>query len=49
MGNITVDFQDYKTEWLTDVVDGEPTAVDLGNRFCQKLARQWLELNEYSD
>jgi len=44
-----VDFETFRTEWLTDVVEGNPSTVDLGKRFARKLITQWLDVDESSD
>ncbi|MGO0063860.1 AIPR family protein [Brevibacillus fluminis] len=44
-----LNYQEFKDEWLTDVMDGNPSSVELGKRFSTKLVTQWLELDSYSD
>ncbi|WP_445307173.1 AIPR family protein [Microcoleus vaginatus] len=47
--NQIVDFETFRTEWLTDVVEGNPSTVELGKRFARKLITQWLDVHESSD
>jgi len=44
-----ISFDDFRNEWLEEVKDGNPTTVELGNRFARKLITQWLDLDELSD
>ena len=44
-----VDFETFRTEWLADVVQGNPSTVELGKRFARKLITQWLDVDESSD
>lgn len=45
----TINFEDYKNEWLKEINEGNPSTVELGNRFSKKLIIQWLDFNEDSD
>ena len=45
----TISFEDFKEEWLKDVISGNPSTVELGNRFSKKIIMQWLDFNEDSD
>ena len=47
--NPIVDFETFRTEWLADVVEGNPSTVELGKRFARKLITQWLDVDESSD
>lgn len=38
----------FEKEWLTDVLDGNPSTIEVGNRFSRKLVTQWLEIGEDS-
>lgn len=44
-----VSLDEFRNEWLEDVTRGDPTTVELGNRFARKLITQWLDLDETSD
>jgi hypothetical protein len=44
-----ISINEFRNEWLEDVTRGDPTTVDLGNRFARKLITQWLDLDEASD
>ncbi len=45
----SVDFEAFRQEWLEDIVEGNPSTVELGSRFSQKLITQWLDVDESSD
>ena len=45
----TISFDDFKTDWLTEITNGSPSTVELGNRFSKKLVMQWLDFNEDTD
>lgn len=45
----SVDFEAFRKEWLEDVVKGNPSTVELGNRFSRKLITQWIDVDESSD
>jgi hypothetical protein len=45
----SIDFEAFRQEWLEDVVEGNPSTVELGNRFARKLITQWLDVDESSD
>lgn len=44
-----ISFDEFRNEWLEDVTRGNPSTVELGNRFARKLITQWLDLDESSD
>jgi len=44
-----VSLDEFKREWLNDIVEGNPSTTELGNRFSHKLLTQWLGLDNYSD
>jgi hypothetical protein len=41
-----VTFDQFRDQWLAEIVDGNPSTVDLGNRFARKLLVQWLDVDE---
>lgn len=41
--------KEFISEWLSDVRAGDPSTVELGRRFAQKLVTQWLDVSENSD
>lgn len=47
MNKIT--YKEFKDEWLSEIQEGNPSSVVLGNRFSNKIVMQWLELDKYSD
>lgn len=42
-------FQDFRSQWLEEVVVGSPSTTELGHRFARKLITQWLDVFEDSD
>src|SRR6266446_10266915 len=44
-----ISLDEFRNEWLEDVKEGDPTTIELGNRFARKLITQWLDLDESSD
>jgi hypothetical protein len=45
----SVDFEAFRQEWLEDIVEANPSTVELGKRFSRKLITQWLDVDESSD
>jgi hypothetical protein len=41
-----ISFEQFRDQWLVEVVEGNPSTVELGNRFARKLVVQWLDLDE---
>lgn len=39
-------FEAFEKEWLTEVIAGNPSTIELGNRFSKKLVSQWLDFAE---
>ncbi len=44
-----VTFEEFKSVWLEDVIAGNPSSVELGNRFSRKLITQWKDIDDSSD
>jgi hypothetical protein len=44
-----IDFDSFCKEWLQDIIQGEPSTVELGRRFARKLITQWLDIEESSE
>jgi len=44
-----INYEDFKTEWLKDVIEGNPSTVELGNRFSRKILGDWLDFNEATE
>jgi hypothetical protein len=40
-----VGFEAFRDEWMREVTTGEPSTLELGRRFAQKLVPQWLDLD----
>ncbi len=41
-----VSYEEFKQEWLREITGGNPTSVELGNRFAKKLILQWLDTED---
>ncbi len=39
-------YDQFREEWLTDVLAGNPSSVEKGHRFATKLVTQWLDVTE---
>lgn len=39
-------YEEYRESWLDDVVSGDPSTVELGRRFAEKLVMQWLDYDD---
>lgn len=35
----------FEQQWLEDIVSGDPSPTDLGNRFVEKILRDWHEID----
>lgn len=43
-----VDFEDFKASWLESITAGNPSTVQLGQRFAHKIVSQWLDVDDES-
>lgn len=43
-----VSFEDFRSSWLESVTSGQPTTVQLGQRFAHKIVSQWLDIDDES-
>lgn len=41
-----VTYEEFKQEWLKEITEGNPSNVELGNRFARKLVLQWLDTED---
>ena len=39
-------FEEFEDQWLEEIRAGDPSTTQLGNRFAQKVLRDWLEIDE---
>ncbi len=44
-----VTFDQFREEWLRDVLVDNPSTLELGRRFARKLITQWRDIDESSD
>lgn len=42
-------YEDFKTEWLSDIVAGNPSTTELGHRFSRKILGDWLDFNSETE
>lgn len=40
-----IKYEDFKKEWLSPIIEGNPSTVELGNRFARKVLGDWLDFN----
>lgn len=45
-GRAVITFEEFETQWLEEVQAGSPSTTQLGNRFAQKILRDWHEIDE---
>lgn len=41
-----ITFEEFEAEWLDEIQAGCPTTIQLGNRFAQKILRDWHEIDD---
>jgi AIPR protein len=41
-----ITFDDFEEQWLSDIKSGAINTTQLGNRFAQKILRDWMEIDE---
>lgn len=41
-----VTFEEFKSSWLEDIQNGNPSTVELGRRFARKLISHWLDCSD---
>jgi hypothetical protein len=44
-----ITYEDFKTEWLSDIVAGNPSTTELGHRFSRKILGDWLDFNSETE
>lgn len=44
-----ITFEQFREQWLADVIEGNPSTIELGKRFASKLLTQWLDIDTSSD
>ena len=38
-------YDEFKKVWLEEIIEGNPSTVELGNRFARKILGNWLDFN----
>lgn len=38
-------YEDFKAEWLSEIIAGNPSTIELGHRFSRKILGDWLDFN----
>ena len=46
---IKTGYEEFKEQWLEDIIAGNPSTVELGNRFARKILGNWLDFNEETE
>ena len=41
-----ISLKDFEQQWLAEIIADHPTTVQLGNRFAQKLLKDWQEIDD---
>jgi hypothetical protein len=41
-----ITFEEFEAQWLEDIQAGSPSTTKLGNRFAQKILRDWHEIDD---
>jgi len=44
-----VSAEDFRKEWLGEVLANKPSSIDKGHRFARKLVTQWLDIEQASE
>ena len=42
-------YDDFKTEWLREILSGNPSTTELGHRFSRKILGDWLDFNSETE
>lgn len=45
MNENQLSYEDFKNEWLQEVIEDTPSNVELGRRFARKILGDWLDFN----
>ena len=40
-----ITFEDFAEQWLEDIKSGNPSTVEIGHRFAEKILRDWHEID----
>ncbi|MGN6567975.1 MAG: AIPR family protein, partial [Flavipsychrobacter sp.] len=49
MSENLISFDDYKSQWLEEILQNNPNTVQKGHRFAKKLITQWTDFSEDAD
>lgn len=47
--NQPLTYEDFKTEWLKEIIGNSPSTVELGHRFSRKILGDWLDFNSETE
>jgi hypothetical protein len=39
-------FEQFRDQWLTEVIAGNPSTTELGHRFARKIVMHWLDVDD---
>lgn len=46
---MSVTFEQFRAAWIEDIEVGNPSTIDKGRRFAQKLIQDWTDVNDTTD
>ena len=49
MPDTILEYEDFKIEWLKDIIENNPSTVELGHRFSRKILGDWLDFNSETE
>ena len=41
-----ISLEDFEAQWLEEIVKDDPSTVELGHRFAEKILRDWHEIED---
>lgn len=44
-----LNYEDFKAEWLSEIIAGNPSTTELGHRFSRKILGDWLDFNSETE
>lgn len=49
MSENKLSYEDFKSEWLKEITENNPSTVEVGNRFARKILGNWLDFNSETE
>jgi hypothetical protein len=47
--SITISYEEFETQWLSDITENNLSSVEKGRNFAVKLISHWLDFSEDTD